>query len=60
MEENRAQAYLPLIHTLLNSLNGEGTQIWQATQNCWIGGFSKVALENLLDSEDDELSCLAC
>jgi len=27
MEENRAQAYLQLIHTLLNCPNGEETQI---------------------------------
>jgi hypothetical protein len=39
MEENRAQAYLQLIHTLLNCPNGEEPQILQDNSELLDRGF---------------------
>ncbi|MEG4285258.1 hypothetical protein QUB68_19195 [Microcoleus sp. A006_D1] len=39
MEENRAQSYLELIHTLLNCPNGEESQILQDNSELLDRGF---------------------
>jgi len=52
MEETRAQAYLQLIQTLLNSSNGEELQIVQANLELVDSGFlqfCEVVAENLAE-----------